>query len=194
LETVPVAFRTTQTPIIAMTARSLPGDRERCVAAGMDDYLAKPVWARALDIVIKRWLPGHAPDTRSGDASSTTIDAGDAPRQDDEGLNHATVAQLKEALTSEMRRTLVETFEESVSKCLADIAGAARRGDRVELRRVLHLLKGGSATVGATGLAMSCQRLEDLSRERDMTFGQEQLDELDIVATKTCPALREQLL
>jgi CheY-like chemotaxis protein len=44
-------------PIIAMTAHSMPGDRERCVAAGMDDYVSKPVRASQLEAVIKQWLP-----------------------------------------------------------------------------------------------------------------------------------------
>jgi len=52
-----------RTPIIAMTASGMEGDRERCIAAGMNDYIAKPVSRRALGQVLKKWL-GEAPTLR----------------------------------------------------------------------------------------------------------------------------------
>jgi len=167
----------------------------------MDDYLAKPVRAEALDGVIERWLPAREPDTQSGGAAEGTIVALDAAERDEQGLGAseqgldlATIAQLKDALTAEMRSVLLRTFEESLPKCLADIASATGCGDLVELRRVAHLLKGSSATLGARRLSLSCQRLEDLTREWSTTLGQEQLDELTTTAGEICPALREHLL
>jgi CheY-like chemotaxis protein len=188
------AERGRHTPIIAMTAHSMPGDRDRCLAAGMDDYLAKPVRAKALDGVIRQWLTDYEPNAQPSRDRAGTTDAKDTLTHDVERLDQATISQLRETLTREMRRSLLETFEESLSKCLSDIAGAAQRGDRVELRRLAHLLKGSSATIGATGLSVCCEGLERLSAGEGPGVRQEQLEELNAVASQACPGLREQLL
>jgi two-component system, sensor histidine kinase len=182
------------TPIIAMTAHSMPGDRERCLAAGMDDYLAKPVRAEALDGVIEQWLPDYESSAQPRGTARSTVDAGNLPELDEQGLDQTTISQLKDALSSDMRRALLQTFEESLSKCLAEIASAAGREDRVELKRLAHLLKGSCASVGAARLGLGAQALQELSAEQGASVGQEQLDELHTVAAESCPALRRQLL
>jgi HPt (histidine-containing phosphotransfer) domain-containing protein len=88
----------------------------------------------------------------------------------------------------------MDTFDESLPKCVADILGAARRGDQIELRRAAHLLKGSAATLGAARLRRACQRLERTGRDQDPGIEEAQLDSLKATVAETRRALREQML
>src|SRR5271154_2181534 len=109
-------------------------------------------------------------------------------------LDRATIVQLRDSLTLEMRESLIDAFATSLPKCLTEISSAAERGDHVELRRVAHLLKGSAATLGASRLTLTCQRLEHSGRDRDPAVNSGQLDEVRSVASEAREALREQLL
>jgi len=182
-------------PIIAMTAHSMPGDRERCISAGMDDYISKPVRVEVLTAAMDHWLGGPAPGKELADAGNRgAADVEDGAIAEDSPLDQATISQLREALTLEMRETLIEAFESSLPECVADIAAAARSGDKAELRRVAHLLKGSAATLGAEGLRLCCQALEHATRAEDLGAGGAQLDDLEAIATEAREALRRELL
>lgn len=168
-------------PIIAMTALSMPGDRERCVTAGMDDYLSKPLRRGELDAVIRRWLPAEAQQVEVQCAPDGVLDL-------------ATVAQLRDALAPEMRDELIGTFEEQSERCQADILAALRRGDHDEVRRVAHLLKGSAASLGAMRLRRCCERLEHTGRRQDPVVGKTQLMEFRDAAAETSRVLRQQLV
>ena len=181
-------------PIIAMTAHSMSGDRERCLAAGMDDYLSKPVRPEDLAAALARWVP-----TAEKDASPGAPEHG-APgpqREADPGgevLSSVTISDLRASLTPGVRRGLLETFEQSLPRRLEEIAAAIERADRGEVRRVAHLLKGSAATLGAQELRAACQRLDHTGREGDAPVGTAELDMLGETALRALDALRNALL
>jgi histidine phosphotransfer protein HptB len=93
-----------------------------------------------------------------------------------------------------MRGRLLETFDGQRDSCVEGIAEAVRRGDEAERRRLAHLLKGSSATIGATRLRASCEQLERTGRAGDPPVGEEQLDELRAAAAEARSALAQNLL
>jgi HPt (histidine-containing phosphotransfer) domain-containing protein len=115
-------------------------------------------------------------------------------RSPDERLvDPATIAQLRQTLDLAMRRELLDTFDESSTRCSREIAEAARSGDRIELARVAHLLKGSSATIGAAYLSLCCERLEAPVRRDGSMPDPAVLQALDLAVAEAGVVLREQL-
>jgi CheY-like chemotaxis protein len=188
------AERGRRVPIIAMTALSMPGDRDRCLAAGMDDYLAKPLRTEQLEDVIERWIGVDAVPGRPG-AGGAGVERGPADgAREVEILDAETVAQLEQTLTPQMRAQLMQAFDEQLDRCIADIEVAAARGNQAELRRISHLLKGSSATFGAVRLRDLCVRLERSGRSDDQPVSEEQLRRLRQTASEAQAALHAKLL
>lgn len=134
--------------IIAMTANVLEGDRERCLKAGMDDYLAKPITAEKLEEVLLRWIPRAAPGA----------EALPAP------VDHAVLEELREMKLdgggAGFLASLVDTFLTSTPERLAAMREAAASGDGVALARAAHALRGSALQLGATHLGELCAALE----------------------------------
>ncbi|MFP5218283.1 MAG: response regulator [Actinomycetes bacterium] len=146
--------RERQPRIVAMTADATAEDRERCLAAGMDEHLGKPVRAEALADVLHRagavTEPAHAP-------------AGAAPTVHD-GVDRAVLDDLTSRLGergAEVRLALVETWRVETGERLAALDAAAEQHDVASFLRAVHAVKGGSASLGATGLAAACARAEE---------------------------------
>jgi CheY-like chemotaxis protein/HPt (histidine-containing phosphotransfer) domain-containing protein len=181
-------------PIIAMTALSMPGDRERCVAAGMDDYLSKPIRTPQLNAAVRRWLPTGEPRADAQSArNGAAPGAHSAHQRVEDVLDQATIRQLRESLTPDTRKQLVATFEAQEKQCLIDIAAAVRREDRDDVRRVAHLLRGSAASLGAMRLRHCSERLEHVGRQQDAGVGDAQITELRLAASEASQALRRQL-
>ena len=150
--------------------------------------------AQAPREAIERWLPAGVPAENgesSGNGTPPSPNGGSAPVE--AVLDQATIQQLRETLTPEMRTELLDTFDEQQVQCVADIAAAVKRDDRDEVRRVAHLLKGSGASLGATRLRDCSERLEHVGRSQDADVSDAQVTQLRDTANEASRALRRQL-
>jgi HPt (histidine-containing phosphotransfer) domain-containing protein len=108
-------------------------------------------------------------------------------------LEESRLLQLADTLGADKRAQLLRTFEASLYASLGDIRDALERDDREQLRRVAHMLRGASATVGAKRLSIACRPLEHSGRRADPPVPERQLEALRVLADETCAALRAKL-
>jgi two-component system sensor histidine kinase/response regulator len=138
-------------PIIAMTASAMEGDRERCLQAGMDDYISKPLRPDQLDAVLERWLgPVAEPEQARSSANGSRNGLIDVGR----------VRRFREDYPDIVER-LVALFADSTPPLLAQISDAVDASDDDAVRRLAHKLKGSCQNVGASRMAALCRALED---------------------------------
>jgi CheY-like chemotaxis protein len=151
-------------PIVAMTAHALKGDRERCLAAGMDGYLAKPIQAHELWEVMEELRPADLPERAPLERS----EAAERSESDEEVLDQAT-ALARAGGDQQLLQELVELFRDQHPHWLADIRGAIAGGDASRLKRAAHTLKGAVGTLGAVAVAREAERLETLGHEGNLS-------------------------
>jgi two-component system sensor histidine kinase/response regulator len=176
---------TTRLPIVAMTANAMKGDRERCIAAGMDDYLAKPLRPKELDAVLARWL--GVPETTPG-KPSPMLDPDPAGDPFDALLDEARMRVFRVDYP-EIVDQLIELFVESTPPLLGELRAGADAGDDEAVRRAAHKLKGSCQNIGAGFMAKLAGDIE-----RASAVAPAELDGLDRVFADTRDALRSALL
>jgi len=149
------------TPIVAMTANAMKGDRERCLEAGMDDYVAKPVRKEDLGRVLTRWL--GAADEEDGAADENRGAADENHGAPETALDGAAWEQLRAAGGDDSAAflvTLVRGFLAEVPVRLGALGDAIARGDAGGVARAAHSLKGSTGTLGARRMAALCLAIE----------------------------------
>ncbi len=160
------------TPIVAMTASAMKGDRERCLEGGMDDYVAKPVTPEALDAALRRWVSVARPASAAAGEANGSAASG--------VLDEKTVASLM-SLDDDgsLMDELVQTFLGLIPGRLASIREAARKEDAGELARAAHTLGGSCANLGCRRMASLCAELEVLGRSGSVAGSLELLKALE---------------
>jgi CheY-like chemotaxis protein/HPt (histidine-containing phosphotransfer) domain-containing protein len=152
-------------PIIAMTAHTMKGDRERCLEAGMNDYIAKPVSPQALAEVLEKWLPKENDDRCTGMMKK---------KETEKDASHSLLifdraGMMTRLMDNEkLARTVVEGFIEDIPLQIEALRGYLETGDAVSAERQAHTIKGASANVGGESLRAAALEMEKLLKAGDI--------------------------
>jgi len=158
-------------PVIALTAHAVGGMREKCLSAGMDDYLTKPFSPDDIEAIIRKWVVPTVGDDSLLDASRLG------------SLDDGTPAGR------ENTRKLIEMFLESTRESLERIRADHRNGDAQALAKSLHRLKGSCATVGAVAMADKLKEMEASLKQTGIAGMEADLPVLSALFERTGKAL-----
>jgi PAS domain S-box-containing protein len=152
--------------IIAMTANALPEDREACFAAGMNDYVAKPIRAEELAAALKRAKP-----RANGDAGAEAVEY--------ISLDDGALKNLRDLGGDNFLGEVIEAFLADAPELMVTLRRSLDEGSTEELRRAAHTLKSNGATLGAEEFAELCSTLEQRAKAGELDGASQLVDRIE---------------
>ncbi len=169
-------------PIIAMTAHTMQGDREKCLEAGMNDYLSKPVDPQVLAEMLEKWLPQER-DEGQGTKDERGAETADVAGQDAASTTTPVfdkAAMLERLMGDEdLAGTIVQGFLEDIPRQIQALKDLLEAGDVPGAERQAHTIKGASANVGAEALREVAFKTEKAAKSRDLDAAKASMPELE---------------
>jgi len=155
-------------PIVAMTANAMQGDREKCLEAGMDDFVSKPVNLETLEHTIMKWIPQQVQEAQTNQQTVPNTSQGPPPVSGDPApIDQAVLEELRDLGGEddpEFLPTVINQFLEDAPRHLETIQQAKDQHDAQALHHAAHALKGMCQMIGAGTLKESCFTLEQMGR------------------------------
>ena len=163
-------------PVIAMTAHTMRGDREKCIDAGMDDYISKPIDPTKLSQMLEQWLPERLHGTQSSQSESKTTTHKPKLEAEDVIPVFDSVAMSKRLMDDEeLIRTIAESFLVDMTQQIEQLKDLVASNDVQQVVAQAHKIKGTSANVGGMVLSAHALKMEKAGKADDMqTVGQTQ--------------------
>jgi PAS domain S-box-containing protein len=167
-------------PILAMTAHAMRGDKERCLASGMDGYVSKPIHPAGLFAEIERCLA----------ASGRSNAMAEKCQEPSELIDRVSLLERVEG-DQELLTEMIHLFQEDAPNLLTAMRDALQRGDMAVLERSAHSLKGAVSNLSAKATAAAALQLEKDAKNKDAEAAKKSLAEVERAVEHLLPALAE---